>query len=198
MTDRIVTEMYRAVADTLSTLPESELADIYTLSFFIYDECDDHRHPTLTLGYNTLSQWRSELSEDSDPEASDSQEAKWNYAFWIQNALLVFGEEGKPSADTVARWVSELGLLYTDADEEADFERCLEIGSKITEHFVQVVCEVASALHEQGVMRKVFGRDVPIIIHELEYDEQIAAQTERANPPGVAAEFVNWVRYDWM
>ncbi|TGG95481.1 hypothetical protein E4656_03395 [Natronospirillum operosum] len=198
MTKRIVTEMYRAVADTLSTLPESEIADIYALSFFIYDECDDPRHPTLTLGYNTQNQWRSELSEDSDPEASDSQEAKWNYAFWIQNTLLVFGEEGQPSADTVTRWVSELGLLYTDADEEADFERCLEIGRDITEHFVQVVCEVASALHEQGVVRKVFGRNVPIIIHELEYDEQIAAQTERSNPPGVAAEFVNWVRYDWI
>jgi hypothetical protein len=39
----------------------------------------------------------------------------------------------------------------------------------------------------------VFGRPIPVLIHELEYYPQIARQTERANPPGLAADFARWV-----
>jgi hypothetical protein len=35
---------------------------------------------------------------------------------------------------------------------------------------------------------------VPVLIHELEYYEQIARQTEAANPPGLADDFAAWVR----
>ncbi|MEV7438623.1 hypothetical protein [Streptomyces griseoviridis] len=35
---------------------------------------------------------------------------------------------------------------------------------------------------------------MPVIVHELEYYEAIARQTEAANPPGLADEFTSWVR----
>jgi len=39
-----------------------------------------------------------------------------------------------------------------------------------------------------------FGQSVPIIVHELEYYDQIAEQTRKANPPGLTLEFEAWVR----
>lgn len=43
-------------------------------------------------------------------------------------------------------------------------------------------------------MERLFGAPLPILIHELEYYDAIAEQTERANPPGVADAFARWVR----
>ncbi|MGR3972734.1 hypothetical protein [Shewanella sp. 1180_01] len=152
-------------------------------------QSDDPRLPTLTVGYNTVDEWHASI-----PKASSSDEAKWNYAFWLQNELLVFGDSDSQTADILARWVADLGLGYSDAEEDVDFERCLELGQEITEQFVAAVCVVASTLHSNLTVSRVFGRSVPIIVHELEYYNEIADQTEACNPPRLAEEFVSWVR----
>lgn len=38
-----------------------------------------------------------------------------------------------------------------------------------------------------------FLHSIPIVVHELEYYDQIASRTAAANPPGLAKEFVEWV-----
>ncbi|MFJ4960698.1 hypothetical protein ACIQCR_34880 [Streptomyces sp. NPDC093249] len=48
--------------------------------------------------------------------------------------------------------------------------------------------------HTTGIIARSIGRTVPVIVHELEYYEAIARQTEAANPPGLAGEFTSWVR----
>jgi hypothetical protein len=40
----------------------------------------------------------------------------------------------------------------------------------------------------------LFGKTIPVIVHELEYYDQIADQTLKANPPSAADEFAAWVR----
>jgi hypothetical protein len=35
---------------------------------------------------------------------------------------------------------------------------------------------------------RIFGNPLPVLIHELEYDDEIAAQNVRANPPGVVPD----------
>ena len=47
---------------------------------------DDPRHPILQLGYNTLTHLK-----ERTPSASGAEEAKWNYAFWLQNELTFIG-----------------------------------------------------------------------------------------------------------
>lgn len=49
-------------------------------------------------------------------------------------------------------------------------------------------------LDSTGIIERSIGRTVPVIVHELEYYEAIARQTEAANPPGLADEFTSWVR----
>ena len=182
----MVAEIERRASEVLRAIPQSERYDIYVISFFIYDDEDDPRRPTLTIGYNTETNCR-----DASKKASDRAEARWNYAYWLQNALIEFGLED--TAPLLEAWVKELGRWYSDAEEEADFDRCLEIGEQITPQFVDAACAAAARLHERGVVTTVFGRALPIIIHELEYYELIAEQTRRANPKGVADDFVAWV-----
>jgi hypothetical protein len=177
--------IYESVELSVTTI-EADVADrIYTLSFFIYDDDDDPRRPTLTFGYNTLDRW-AECTPVADsnvawPVASDSSEAKWNYAFWLQNEVCVIGAAG-----------TEGEVLRQE--EEEDFERCMRLGGQITERFVALCVREARALHDEGVITGKFGRPVPIIVHELEYYDQIAEQTRKANPPGLTSEFEDWVR----
>lgn len=67
--------------------------DIYAVSLFV-DESDNM---TVTLGYNTESQVKESLEE------TDEEEARWNYAFWLQNEEFIFGE-GKTKKD-VTDWI---------------------------------------------------------------------------------------------
>ena len=179
---------YNMINAALAQIDPATIADIYALSFYMYDEDDDPRHPVLQLGYNL----RTHLAQ-STPEASDANEAKWNFAFWLQNELAFVGVPGTESGQLLEAQLKARGLWYSDEDEEADFDRCMQIGSEITTCFVGACVRIARALHDDGVIAQVFSRPVPIIVHELEYDDGIAVQTAAANPPGVAREFEDWI-----
>ena len=53
--------------------------------------------------------------------------------------------------------------------------------------FAALACRVGRRLHDSGQIRAIFGWDVPIIMHDDEWDEAIMLK----NPPGVADEFLN-------
>lgn len=176
----------------LASIPAAEADDIYVVSFFIDNEGDDPRQPTLTIGYNTETQFRRSIQH-----ASDEAEARWNYAFWIQNQLTVIGDLASDPAGAAARreWISELGLWYDEPVDAKDQATAVEsLAPRIWAHFNQACCRLARAFHETGVIERSVGRRVPVIIHELEYYNGIARRTQAANPPGLADEFTAWVR----
>ena len=142
----------------------------------------------VTLGYNTERQVRSELSKG---EAFDEAEARWNYAFWLQNDPLVFGIG--ETAKTVRNWVVSSGFPYYDDDDTAwQDDNAIENTSQITETFVSVLIEAVKEIHEQGVLTLKFGRELPIIIHELEYYDEIAEQNIEANGDEIVNDFSEW------
>lgn len=179
---------YNEISAALANIDMSTIPDVYVLSFFIHDKEDDPRHPVLQLGYNTLTH----LAQ-STQSASDADEAKWNFAFWLQNELAFVGESGTESGKLLEDLLQSRGLWYSDEDLEADFDRCLEIGGEITDYFVDACVRMARALHENGVIEQHFSRPLPIIVHEFEYYDVIALQTRSANPLGVAKEFEDWI-----
>jgi len=182
------TQAYESIRTALSTIAPATRDDIYALSFHLFDVGGDPRLPCLQLGYNTLAQVAA-----STPSASGADEARWNFAFWLQNELAFIAEPGSTSARQFEDLVKARGLWFTDEDDAADFDRCTRLGEEITASFADACVHVAQALHVGGVIEGVFGRPVPVIVHGLDYHEGVARRTERANPPGLAADFVDWI-----
>ena len=179
---------YKKICAALADIDPSAVPDIYALSFFVYDNDDDPRYPVLQLGYNTLKH-----VADSVGSASSAEEAKWNFAFWLQNELEFIGAPETEDAQLQEELLRSRSLWYTDEDEEADFDRCMQIGSDITAYFVDACVRIARALHENGVIEQQFSRPIPVVVHELEYYDKIAVQTQSANPVGLAKEFEDWI-----
>ncbi|MTW12531.1 hypothetical protein GM658_18135 [Pseudoduganella eburnea] len=162
--------------------------DIYALSFFVFEIDDDPRYPVLQVGYNTLAQANACASS-----ASSAEEAKWNFAFWLQNELKFIGEPGTQAGMLLEDHLKARGLWYSDEEEAADFEQCMQMADRITACFVEACVRIVQALHASGVIERKFSKPIPILVHELEYYEEIAMQTQRANPSGLAKEFENWI-----
>ncbi|MFG2331689.1 hypothetical protein ACGFMM_18885 [Streptomyces sp. NPDC048604] len=176
----------------LNSIPAAEAEDIYAISFFIDNESDDPRQPTLTVGYNTETQSRRTVVD-----ASDEAEARWNYAFWLQNELTVIGDLTRDPDGAAARhqWISELGLWYDEPTRPEDWMTTVGPTAALIEvKFNQACVQLARDLHEDGVIKSTIGKSVPVILHELEYYEGIARRTEAANPQGLADNFTGWVR----
>ncbi|MGW7080471.1 hypothetical protein [Streptomyces sp. NPDC054866] len=177
----------------ISSISAAEAEDIYVISFFIDNERDDPRQPTLSIGYNTEVQFRRSIAA-----ASDEAEARWNYAFWLQNELTVIGDLTRDPDGAAARrqWIRELGLWYDDEPTRLE-DWLTTVGptaSLIEANFNQACVRLACDLHNDGAIESAIGKPVPVILHELEYYDGIARRTETANPPGLADAFTAWVR----
>lgn len=160
--------------------------DIYAISLFIYDENDNPCKPTVTLGYNTEMQVKKETAD-----ASDEQEARWNYAFWIQNSFFCFGI-GETEKD-VKNWLESNQLPYYEDDDEAwDNNETYEDVEVIKKVFVKELICIVKEIHQSGLLTKKYGKEIPIIIHELEYYDEIAEQNIEANGKNLVADFVDF------
>ena len=96
--------------------------------------------------------------------ASSAQEAKWNFAFWRQKIDLV--------------------LTYSDSEEGSVQE--------LNQQLKRSCVEVAKALHDQQLLLTALGKQIPIIIHTLEYSQEDLEMTVEANPGALIAKFVAW------
>ncbi|WP_329375928.1 hypothetical protein OG625_00855 [Streptomyces sp. NBC_01351] len=124
------------VERALASIPAADAGDIYAVPFLIDNEDDDPRQPTLTIGYNTETQARRSIQG-----ASGQAEARWNYAFWIQNEL------------TRQKWISDLGLWYDDPTDLADWVPVIgPLAAQIEARFIQTRCQLARTLHTTGVV----------------------------------------------
>lgn len=160
--------------------------DIYAISLFVYNENDNPCKPTVTLGYNTETRIKNESSK-----ASDEQEARWNYAFWLQNDFLQFGLE--KTAQEIKNWLKIKQLPFYDDDDQAwDNDETYEETEKITNFFIAELIEIVKEIHESGILSQKFGREIPIIIHELEYYDEIAEQNIKANGRALLKDFVDF------
>lgn len=163
----------------------AEAADTYVVSFWVNDHEDDPTLPVLRVGTNTETN-----ASASAPRASSADEARWNFAFWLHNDLATVGgpddPEGRHAIDAL---FSELGLQFADDDSPSSYA----VGDQMTSAFVSCCIEAARRLHDHEGFHRRFGRDLPILVHELEYYELIVEQNRRCNPPELVAPFAAWV-----
>jgi len=149
--------------------------DIYVISLFVYDMNDNPCRPTVTLGYNTESQVKK-----ATLEASGEQEARWNFAFWLQNEFFCFGRD--ETEQEVINWLTDNRLPnYPDDDPAWDDDDAYDEVEIITEKFVGELICIVKEIHQTGLLTQKFGKEIPILIHELEYYDEIAEQNIEAN-----------------
>jgi hypothetical protein len=133
------------VGRALASIPAADAGGICAVSFLIGNEDDDPRQPTLTIGYTTETQARRSIQD-----ASEQAEARWNYAFWIQNELTVVGDLPSDPAGATARqeWITELGLWYDEPTDLADRDSVVgPLTVQIGARFNQTCCLLARNLH---------------------------------------------------
>jgi hypothetical protein len=90
------------------------------------------------------------------------------------------------------QWARDEGLWYDLVEDESPvFD---DLDERLTNGFVSLLEGVVQRLHAADIIR-IFGKPLPVLIHELEYYDEIASQNLRANPPGVVPDdFVRWCR----
>ncbi|MGI4865829.1 MAG: hypothetical protein ACRYFZ_18035 [Janthinobacterium lividum] len=179
---------YNQLKVAIAGIEQAKHPTIYALSCWYFLDGDDPRYPRLILGYNTTHQVQSQL-----PHASGEAEAKWNYAFWLQNELASIGGE----TDTqLAAWFQLTPYYYSQAENEAAdedealFDKLLSQGEQFDNEFVEISISLIQQLFSEGIISDTFGKNIPVLLHELEYYDKPLAWTKRANPPGVADEFL--------
>jgi hypothetical protein len=172
-----------AVIQGLATIPTAEATQTYAISFYLWNEDDDPDRPALTLGSNTETQVQQVLDAHRGRRYPGPAEARWNYAYWLQNELAVIGDRSHDLDDVTLRdeWIKPVS---TESDQS----------HWVNAAFADACTALARDLHRVGEIEKAIGRPVPVLVHELEYYEQVAQLTEAANPPGLAEDFLAWIR----
>lgn len=194
MSDGTALEKFRQSArhkamTALQQIPQDQREDVYALSFWFTRDDDDLRYPKIIISYNTFSHFQKSIED-----ASDEKEAKWNYAFWLQEDIDVIGGENDES---LAAWLKGTPWYYTDEENEAAeedddelFDELMERGDAFNEAFINEIIALTKSLFDEGFISSQFGKNIPVLIHELEYYDKPLAWTRAANPTGLADEFI--------
>lgn len=185
------------IVAALDRTPPDVANDVYVVSLYV-EEGNDSRTPAVWIGFNTEARVAATTPGAQGPGdgvASDADEARWNYAFWLQNELGILADPDKDpeGAALSERWLRDLGLWYSDEDEDADFEAAMEKAEQIDKRFVDLLISITRQLHDDGTVTRVFGRPIPVLIHELEYYDVIAEWNRRANRAGLGEPFARWI-----
>lgn len=165
--------------------------DIYAISFFVNsNEAYEYKN------YNNVSMWAISYNTEEDCDGADAlDEERWNYAFWRQNITPVIDiDEPNEYTEMLFDWYIENGI--TDIGEENEDEMYDKnynyIGKGPVGHYelIQIASVVARKLQEDGIIKEHFGKEMPVIIHGLEYTWYDIEATKKANPNGEADTFL--------
>ena len=169
--------------------------EIYAISFFVYNKEDNPCEPTFTLGFNTERDYQNALVNG----AVDEHEARWNYAWWAMNNYLVFGDG--ETAEIVKQWITSRGWPYFTSEEffnifdDKNFEFKKELFEELPNVFAKILVDVVKHLHESEFIKNKFGKEIPIIIHEFEYYDEIAIQNIEANTLPLVQGLIDFIGY---
>lgn len=185
---------YTKATKAIEKISKQGIKDIYAISFWKDNDEDDPRCPTITISYNTTSQVESEKED-----ASSTMEAKWNFAYWLQEDVATIGGNDK----NLRQLFKEEGWFYTQRDlskaeqleEEGDdtaYKQLEEKDEQMQSAFMNIIISVAQEIHKRDVIKEKLGKEIPIIIHELEYYDLPIGWTTKGNPRPLIDEFLKW------
>ena len=178
--------LYAKAEKAVRRIGKQNVKDIYALSFWKDNLEDDPRCPVITIGYNTLAQVETEKEN-----AGSVMEAKWNYAFWLQNEVGRLGGNDK----NLRRYFKDTGLFYAQqeyarAEKNGEEHKLDEQDDRMQAAFMDMIVSVVRELHRRGVVKEALGAEVPVIVHELEYYGVPVGWTVQGNPRPLIEEFL--------
>jgi|GEM_PF-2323818 len=197
--------LYRRLAEGLLLFENPRLNEIYILSLYIDFDSGPHR-VKLWLYYNTNHHLSRSIEQGEDPE-----EARWNFALWEQDYMTALGltaEEYAPLADEafhrlLADWLRGLGLYRSPEEiermiQQEDAEEYTDWDQRVREQLLDLFVAVARQLQETGLVLAKFGRCIPLLIHEWDYNPWTLEATRWINPLGLAHGFEEWLLRETM
>ncbi len=188
--------VFQKTAAALAGLSEETRDDVYALSFWLYG--GNEWLPSLSVSYNTCQQFVKRQGETHNQD----DEAKWNYAYWLQDEAELLGVDAYRNNQELQAWLENAPFAYTeeqyeamfDNDDENEGEDIDDKSNEFYQAFVETQIAVVQRLFAEGVIARTFGKNIPVLVHELEYYDVPLAWTERANPKGLADEFLSYWR----
>lgn len=175
--NEIFNKFYRKIVESIESWKNKD--DIYAISFWL--SRDLHYFIKLIVGYNTVSHYKREISN----RISESN-AKWNFAFWLQNVSV----EISANDQEFREWVQSLPEYVDIQNKNKNKNAKLLSIEQTNEVFINEMIKISKELFDNGVISSQFGRNIPIIVHELDYNPKSIKWTNRANPKGIADEFI--------
>ena len=201
---------YQKLVDAIDRIRDEVAAEIYAFEFVIYAEEDDSRQLEFSVHYNTERQFQAKwTNRPAVPKpdryvAKDEMDARWNTNLWMGRALLTVGEP--PEDELYQKWIESSPFYYTDEEEEEWYNsKNDEEWDKHTDGlwvmYADMVIALSQKLHAEGVFVNKFGKTTPVLIaisndHYYQETGETLQWILRANPDGVADEYVNWA-YDY-
>ena len=124
------------------------------------------------LGGDENDEWGADFSfayntEQHFERMKSNPEARWNFCNWKEDYI------GGLDGAAVKRWLSGNSLNF-DEDEDTIEDLAYDI-------LVLAVTE----LHKSNVIKNHFGKDLPVIIHGMEYYDKTAVMSVKANGAGL-------------
>ncbi|MFD4261739.1 hypothetical protein ACFWR9_29980 [Streptomyces sp. NPDC058534] len=172
----------RGVRHLVEAFPAGLRPDIYVVSLRVDHVDQDPRFPYVAVGYNTRHEVRRVLAHECSHEGT----AAWEYAYWPLEGFARVGhvpEDRTGSALHLAEARAE-GLWYEEdvgGEEDGNEER----DDRLVREFDDVCTAAARSLHDDGCLRHVFGRSLPVVLFDMDRPGWEAEATEAVNPPGV-------------
>ena len=164
------------------TIINSDKNDVYAISLYLEYQSDNVYEPNIILSYNTNENVNSVVNT-----GVDELEARWNYAYWLQEDLYVFGDND--TKEIIKNWLLKNNFGYMDYDEYFNSEVEDELINNIDSAIKNEIVEVIKELHSSGFIKEQFSMDIPVIVHELEYYDEILEINKKANPEHTINDF---------
>ena len=171
---------------------------IYAVSFFV-EPNEDH----ICQGISNLSEFMISYNTEEDCDfAGPLEEERWNYACWSQNEEAVIeAEEDCKESDMLLSWYQELGIteIGSEPDENDEYDEEMNyIGKGPKGHYelLMLAADIARQLQEEGFLQKRFHKEIPIIVHGLEYAWYDIEATKIANPHREAHLFLEYAKQE--
>lgn len=135
-----------------------------------------HGISTISLDYN----------EENEDNADIHSEKRWNYALWEQHNYKVL--KTNKEMELLQNWLNVIDIQF---NEDYSINNLID-----NDHFTDIIIKIMNEVRNEGLIKKVFGKEVPIIIHNLEYCDHVINLTKRVNDKKLLTDFIQWYQKD--